>query len=456
MAIRPLRALAEHPLYRHRPSGAFLRTGTVVFAAVALTALIGIAALRVYTHLASAEVFGSASLVLGVLGLSFQFLAQPVVSTQLRYHTEATRAGFGESFTVEVLRFALLAAAIMAGVLLLGFALWRTLVGGGGFGAGGMLAAAIVWAFVYTARCVFAARVHAEQRMASFSVLRVAEALLVAIVTGTLLAWSARAEAFVWGQVAGACGAVLLIMPFMPWTARGTFARAARSGAHAVPDFRKRLWSYGAPFAPMAALTLVANLGDRYVLAALLGTAAVGQYIAAFTIASQGFMLSRSALGDLFRPKLFDAESTGDRGRARRLFLAWLAAYAAVSLLGLLIIAVLGEWIVWLVLAEPYRAGAVKIMLWIGFGYGISGLTTVLENRMLSLGHSVRLLWPVGAGAAANVAFAYALVPVNGIVGAAQATCLSFLLQLMLTAVALRRTARRPSVLSGNLRKNSD
>jgi hypothetical protein len=144
VAQRWIDALVAHSFIRHRPSRAFLRTGTVVFTGIGLSALIGVAALRVYTHFASAEVFGAANLVLGVLGLAYQFLVQPVAATQLRYHTEATRAGLGESFTAEVLRCALLAASIIVGLLLLGFAFLPAFVRDNGFG-GGMLIAAIVW-----------------------------------------------------------------------------------------------------------------------------------------------------------------------------------------------------------------------------------------------------------------------------------------------------------------------
>ncbi len=111
-----------------------------------LTALIGIVALRAYTHFASAEVFGAANLILGVLGLGFQALVQPVVSTQLRYHAEAQRAGRGDGFTVQILGWALLAATLVAALFLSSFPLWSA---GEKGGLGVALAlAAVFWAFV--------------------------------------------------------------------------------------------------------------------------------------------------------------------------------------------------------------------------------------------------------------------------------------------------------------------
>ena len=301
---------------------------------------------------------------------------------------------------------------------------------------------AVFWAFAITSRNVFFARFHAEQRMASLVWLRAVEAGLVALLTCALLALAANAEAFVLGQVLGASCAIALASMIAPWPVLGAFAHLA-SRERAVTEFRQKLWRYGAPFVPMAVLTWLANLGDRYVLAALLGAAATGHYLAPFSIASQGFLLARSATTDLFRPRLFDAETAGNHDRAGRLFVAWLAIYIGISLFGLAAIAVVGKWIAWLILAEPYRAGAVGIMLWVGLGYSVSGLTSILENRMFSLGHSARILWPLTLGAVANVAFAYVLIPLNGIVGAAQSSCLSFTLQFVATAFVLQRILRR-------------
>ncbi len=199
----------------------------------------------------------------------------------------------------------------------------------------------------------------------------------------------------------------------------------------------------------MSAFQWLANMGDRYVLAALLGAGATGQYLAAFTIASSGFLLANGAMSDLFRPKLFDAETAGNHARASHVFTAWLTLYAAISLCGLAAIALLGHWIVWLLLAESYRANAVEIMLWIAFGYGLNGLSQAFENRVFSLGRSAKLLSSTGLGAGSNLVFAYIFIPWHGVVGAAQASCCSFAVQLIVTAVILRNALAEHAAKSG-------
>jgi O-antigen/teichoic acid export membrane protein len=76
-------------------------------------------------------------------------------------------------------------------------------------------------------------------------------------------------------------------------------------------------------------------------------------------------------------------------------------------------------------------------MLWVVSGYGVFGVTQVLENRLLSLGRSARLLLPQVVGAIANITLSIILIHRNGMIGAAQATFGSFVLQVVATAAML-------------------
>ena len=417
-------------------SRSFLQTAAVVAVGNGAVALLGIVALRVYTELAPADVYGAANLILAALALGFQLLVHPVVATQLRYHTEAAQAGGGEELTRQSLHWALAASAAQAVLAAVGLAVWQVW-GHGSVGAPLVLAVAAS-ILVAAPRYVFLARLHAEQHMRAYMAMRVIEAALTVLATASALWLATRTEAFLWGQIVAILGVLLGIWMVAPWP---TWQHLVPSGSEppAASDFRDRLVGYGAPFVPMALLYWVANLADRYVLAGMLGTAAAGQYFAAFAIASSAFSIAIGTMGDLFRPKLFDAENAGEPDRAQRIFLAWLGTYAGISLCGLLAIWLLGPWIVALILAKSYRDGAVTIMLWVALGYAFNGFAVACENRMLSLGRSGRLLWPLAAGAAANVALSFLLVSWYGIVGAAKANCLSFGLQLLLTALFLYR-----------------
>jgi O-antigen/teichoic acid export membrane protein len=415
-------------------SRGFIQTSAIVGLGNGLTALIGIAALRIYTELAPANVFGAANLVLGALGLGLQILVQPINATQLRYHT--AQQGQADRFTAQSLRWALAASGVFAALAGIGFAVWTT--SGDERASAAMLAAAAGWIFVLPPRQIFMTRLHAEQRMTVYMALRVAEAALTALATGLILTAAVSADSLVWGQVVGSFGLLAAISTIAPWPVWRLLATRST-----MPGFLKMIWRFGAPFMPMAVLFWLGSLADRYMLGALVSAAAAGQYLAASAIASSGFGLTNGAMSDLFRPKLFDAENAGNRERAHRIFSAWVGVYLAISLCGLATIVLLGHWIVELVLAEAYRHGAVEIMLWIALGSALNGLTTAFENRIFSLGISARVLLPLAAGAVSNIFFSYLLIQWNGIVGAAQASCLSFCLKLLLTAFLLRHALEK-------------
>jgi O-antigen/teichoic acid export membrane protein len=437
MRIDPLRMLKRRALLFQAPSPTFVRFGALVVVGNILTVLFRVVALRIFTHLMTTNAYGAANLVLGILTLGNQLVVQPVTATQVRYQTAANRAGEGDNFTAQALKWSLVAAALVAAAWLLGVALWP-------FGTNAsigisLVSAAVFWPILSSCRAVFITRLHAEQRIPIYVWLRVGEGAFIAIVTGLALLVSPGPATLVWGQVGSFAVTILATSFVAPWSILGVLFRLSQRD-QGNPRFLENLRRYGAPFPLMSTFQWLANMGDRYVLAALLGTGATGQYLAAFTIASSGFLLANGAMGDLFRPKLFDAETAGDRARASRVFTAWLALYSAISLCGLAAIALLGHWIVLLLLAESYRANAVEIMLWIAFGYSLAGLSLALENRLFSLGRSAKLLWSTALGAGSNVAFAYIFIPWHGVVGAAQASCCSFAVQLLVTALVLRGT----------------
>ncbi len=411
-----------------------LRTGAAVMVGNGLIAVLGVGALRLYTELAPASLFGTANLALGALALGIQIFVLPVSSTQLRYHTEALRAGRGDAFTAQMMQWALASSAILGllAVIAFGFGL----VPGIATASFALAFAALLWAGVSTARTMLLGRLHAEQRMMAYMGVRVLEAVLTIAATCGLIVWLKRPEAFVWGQVAAIAVAI----------AAATLVAPSHLLRHIdlnrMSQEWPRLWAYGAPFVPLALLTWAANLSDRYVLGASVNAAVVGHYLAAFAIASNGFTLTNAAMGDLFRPRLFDAQNANDHARAHRIFLTWMAGYVAISLLGILIIVFAGQWVVDIVLARQYRAGAVPIMIWIGFGFAISGCTIALQNRMFSLGHSARVIWPLAVGAAGNLLFSLVLVRRNGAIGAAEANCAGFALQFLMTAISLRRVLK--------------
>jgi O-antigen/teichoic acid export membrane protein len=423
------------------------RTGVLIVAAQVAVALLGIVGLRAYTSLVAPVVFGETNLVLSALGLGLQLFVAGFVAAQLRFYSEAETRGAGDRFTRDTLIWSLRATTVLVALTLVIVATLR-ITGVVAFSAAAVVSG-VAWLFGMAIRNVLMSRIQAQRRQAWYANLQVVEAILLFGVTLAALHLVPSVESFLIGQVLAITLFLLIILSVEP-RARAVFSLrpTAEPRLTAAGSFGSKAWSYGAPFAPMSFLSWLANLGDRYTLAILLGSGAAGRYIAPFSIASRGMLLANSALCDLFRPVLFDAENRRDIKSVRNAFVGWLISSAALSSAGLAVVYSGGTLIARLLLAPEYRSGAVNIMLWISLGYTVSGITQVLESRVLSLGHSARLLLPMVLGAAANVAFSIVLIRANGIVGAAQATCASFIFQnfatvgLLLHALWQGRTCR--------------
>jgi O-antigen/teichoic acid export membrane protein len=416
-----------------------VRTGALIVVGQVAVASLGITALRLYTNLAPPDVFGESNLILSALALGLQVFVAGFTAAQLRYYSEAEARRAGDEFTREAMIWALRATAVLAGLIVFSWAVARMM--GKVVYTPSLVASGIAWLFAMVLRNVFLCRIQAERRQAAYARIQVIEALLLLVVTLIALRLAPRVESFLLGQTL-AIVLLLVVILMGEKSARTVF------GAHSAANtgFLSKAWSYGMPFAPMSALSWLANLGDRYTLAFFLGADATGRYVAPFSIASRGLNLVSSALCDLFRPILFDAENRQDNRQARRIFASWILCSVSLSTAGVAVIYVAGTLVARLLLAPGYRAGAVDIMLWVSFGYAVFGVTQVLENRLLSVGYSARLLLPIVLGAVANIAFSIVLIRRNGIVGAAQATCASFVFQSMATTGVLLHALRRRGV----------
>jgi O-antigen/teichoic acid export membrane protein len=201
----------------------------------------------------------------------------------------------------------------------------------------------------------------------------------------------------------------------------------------------REIVSYGLPFVAFAPIGWLSNLSDRYVLAANLDMAVVGQYVASFGIASRLPGVLAGLLNDLFRPALFEAETRRNQAQAKALFAVWIAALGAVSAGITLVVVLFGDAIASVLLADNYRQGARVVMSWIALGYGLFSIAQVVENRFFSVGATRLLVWTKLAGAVTNTALAFVLIPMLGMVGAAVANAAGQGLQLVACLWAWRR-----------------
>jgi O-antigen/teichoic acid export membrane protein len=418
MAQRLRRQAAD---FHRRP---LVREGMWIAAGHGVTAVAGLVSIRLFTELASQSVFGAANLLIGMLTLGMHALLSPITQTQIRYHTAYNDAGNGDAYTWLIARLAAGAAAgiiaLVAAVLLL----WPETRGGAGLSVIAWLAA---WVAVSAWRNVLIGRVQAERRQKRYALWVGTEALLMMACTGGMLALWPTVEGYVAGQIIGLFAPALFCgtVAFPGKNALGPSSADARNTA------LRQLVTYGVPFSGLMLMGWFSNLSERYILVGFLDTATVGNYVAAFGIASRPAMMVGGLLGDMFRAILFTSQSRGELAAARRTFRLWLAAQVFASGATVLVFILFGDFASKLLLAEAYREGAPNIMCWVAAAYGVLAAALPFENRVFSFERPHKILGAKTVAAVGSLILATTLVPIWGVSGAAMANAGSQSLYLL-------------------------
>jgi O-antigen/teichoic acid export membrane protein len=416
-----------------------MREGTWIIAGHATAGISGVLSVRLFTELAPPAVFGGANLLIGMLGLATHVLIAPITQTQIRYHTVYQAEGIGDQFTGYIARLNAASATAIIVLVSIGLQIWPD----GRIGGGSTVPVWLgLWTAVWTIKAVLINRLNAERRQKLFALWAASDSILVLLSTSAMLVLWPTIEAFIAGQVIG----MALTISLFGTPLLHSLVRAAGISASSRQAARQQVLSYGLPFIAFGILGWVSHLSERYVLAAYVDVAAVGQYAAAYAIASKPPMLASAVLNDLFRPILFTHENQSDSVGAQRLFLGWLFVMAFAMAMVLAMFILWGDMVANLLLAESYREGAKEIMYWITTGYGALALAQIVENRVLSFGKSHALIWSKLVGATSNICIAMIAIPAFGVKGAVYASTIGLVLQLAVTVLICTRLPRMRTI----------
>lgn len=412
-----------------------------VVAGQVMTAIAGLVGVRVLTELATTQIMGKVSLLLGIFAIVRNVFVAPIGNVQIRFHPENAAAGRVVWFTGEIRRLTFAGAFAMTLVLLAAISVWKLL--DPAVPAGVLMVLAVAYSGFDAARSVRMNQLQADRRRQATAVWTSAEAWLVFIGPALAILLQRTTESYLAGQAVASLAALLvfgvLLLPAQPPDARPA---PVDSRAELLQCVRR----YGLPFVPLAVVTWISNLGDRYIIGSILGDAQVGLYAAAYGLASRPFLMVGGILSGFARPILFEAEGRGDRRKGARVFWMWLAMTVLVSGAGILAFGLMGPLVARALLAPAFRhEQTTLIFLWVAGGYAFANISLVFENRILSLGLSRSLLFPAIAGAAVNIALNFFFIPRWQMTGAAAATTVSFFVQTALIAAALGLDLRAAS-----------
>lgn len=403
--------------YKH-----LIKEGGWVFFGQVAVAFISLVGLRILTEIAPANILGGATLLLGALTLLRNIFIAPVGNIQIRFHPEYVNTGHAKWFeeNIKGLYIKLLSISILVFIIFFFVGVYLSTYTFNLL----LLLILILYYSLDVIKSFKINRLSAERRQKYAAIWQTVDAFLVNTFFVVALLIVNNVESYLAGQSIGLFIG-LIIFGFISYP-------KIENKQKVNPDYseiKNKVVNYGLPFIPVAIVSWISNLGDRYIIGNYLSLNEVGIYTAIYSIASRPFLIMGGILSGFFRPILFQEESRNDKIKAHRTFTIWIICTTIIFFFSIIIYIIGGNFIINLLLSKSYSQNVFLIFLAVGIAYAFFSLNQILENRIFSFGSSNKIILPSVITAFLNLAANFILVPIYGIKGAALATLLSFIFQ---------------------------
>ncbi len=259
----------------------------------------------------------------------------------------------------------------------------------------------------------------AQQRSVAFNVYAVSKKYIVlATALSVMFFLFPRLEGFYIGTFAAEAATTLIAAAYL-WRAHHASIRG-----FSTPLFNAML-VFGVPMIAFEISGIVLNLGDRYVIQALLGSDALGQYSAAYNLCEylQTMLMASlvQAISPIYLRMWEDEGAAATRAFVERALRYYVMAGAAV-LAG---VGAVGADVLVLLASEKYRAGAVVIP-YVVAGMLLSGAIPIFAAGIYIDKQNHLMIPCVLASAILNIALNIWLIPIMGLKGAGVATLVCY------------------------------
>jgi O-antigen/teichoic acid export membrane protein len=408
---------------------AIIGQGVWVLTGQAFTGLFTLAGTRLVTQVVAPEIYGLVNLAQNTVLLLRTLFCSPILNAGLRYYPDAQRGGYVPAL-YRMLRGALGKATLVMEALVVAGAcvwMWRTRV------HAGAILALVVFLYADVFRTLELTMFGAERRQRPAAIASAAEALSKPLlIFACVLMFGARIE-IVLGAIAASVVMTLIGVR--------SIARTHEIGDGSVVPTAvgAEMLKYSLPLIPIALLNWLTGLSDRYIIQWLShDLVSVGIYAAGYGLVSQPFLLLHAVTALTLRPVYFSAVSREDRAHATRTFRTWLTLSTGICVLAVVLVYLWRNVIVGMLLGPQYRAASV-VVPWIALGYLFYVIEQILEQNLLAHKRTRSVLYAQAWGAGASIAVTVPLVAACGMVGAAYACPIYFLIQCMAAGLMVLR-----------------
>lgn len=386
-----------------------MRSAAIYFGARILAALCGLLAVAIYTRLATPEVYGVFTLVMGAaftLYAAFFFWIQGAILRFLPSEDGDRPPSIGAAFAgfALVVCILLLAVAVLVGFEFLPVATEIVL-----FGTGIALA--------YAALEISLAVLQSRQCPTLYASMLAARAV-ASLALGTLLLCAGFGTL---GLLTGVLVGHLLPVLYLAWRSRKRLVQQ-RFDLRGV----SRMANFGLPLAVVGLASAVIGITDRYLLAALVGVDAAGAYAAPYEFAQRSLQMLMLSAFLAVSPAIFRCFERGEMTELNEHCRQQIRLLLITSLPVATIIAAAAPLVSRLIFGEAFRDTATMLIPWIIAATWIQGIGSYYFSYGFTLTErTVANALIVCGGTALNVVLNLLLIPTYAAFGAAVATLVS-------------------------------
>lgn len=207
------------------------------------------------------------------------------------------------------------------------------------------------------------------------------------------------------------------------------------------PSLYRAMLVFGIPMIAYEMGGILLNLGDRYIIEFMLGPAALGLYSAAYNFCEYVSLILMVSIGQAIVPMYVHTWEERGEQATRQLVEQSLHFYILLGAAVVAGMAAVGEDMLGFLASEKYREGAV-IIPYVAAGMVIDGALAIVAAGLYIHKKTKVLMILVVAAALLNVLLNVLLVPALGIVGAAVATLISYIVLVTGGFIYSRRLLR--------------
>ena len=421
------RALALVTRYR-----AILGQGIWVVVGQGMTGILTLAGTRLITQYVDPELYGAVNLLQNSLVLLRTLFCSPMLNAGLRFYPDAERGNFLSGFRAYLRRSLGRSVLAMEIIVVGGAILWCWSKGA----PTGLVIGLAAFVVADVTRTFEITLFNAARRQRPAAILASTENLArpLLIVLGVTL-FGPRIDV-----VVAALALSILVTLILLYAG---FERVGSQAEGQFPDeIGSEMWSYALPLIPIALMSWVTSVSDRYIIEWLVrDTSRVGIYAAGYGLVSQPFLLIHAVVALTLRPAYFSAVAGGDHARAGHLFRVWLLTSASICVCTTGAFYVARAFVVDAFLAHQYQ-DAQGFVPWVALGYLFYVLEQVLEQKLLAYKRTRAVLVAQSCGAVSSIAVTVPCVAGFGAIGAAYACPIYFSIQCLIVVLLLRRESR--------------